>query len=283
MTYPTLTAQRDADQAAYDKITKTTLPALEAKATEYWRKHEFHKRQDDAAKTGSVEAADARRIAKMTDGQIEDAKRQAGKHRAELNRLNVLLNADAELLAAKAAWQAASAAQVNATRAAQDVRAQLAEMEAAVRIEADKLKEAQAGQRAAALAELGFGDKPDGTTAAAAAKALQAAQIKVDALHEAMAQAGERIAAADLALLASDKPTRIGEGAILVAKLHQAQRDHAEAYAVHLEAVHRLHGAETAIGAVGPRVSLYNDTTNDEQARFASIAAELRALAEQGE
>ena len=283
MTYPTITAQRDAAQASYDQIIKTVLPELEVKSAKAWKEHAWRKQQDDAVKTGSAEAADARRIGKMTDGQIEDAKKQAGKHRAELNRLNVLLNADAELLAAKAAWQAASSAQVEATRAAQDARDHLAELEVALRSEMDKINEARAAQRAAALAELGFGDKPDGTTVAAAAKALQAAQIKAEALRDAMQQAQERIAAADLALLASDKPTRAAEDAILMAKLHQAQRDHAEAYAVHLEALHRLHGAETAIGAFGPRVSLYNDATNEEQARFSSIAARLKALAEQGE
>lgn len=285
MTYTTITTQREAAQAAINADSKA-VQDLQAKAEPLRLQHERARDLHHAAGSGYKQAeaaANARNELRQVESRIEEARKRITKAQAEVERLDLMLNADAELQAVRAAWQAASNAQVERTREAQDARAYLQELEAAHAGELAKIDTAKAAANAAALAELGFGDKTDGTTAAAAAKALAAAEVKAEALREAIQTAHERIAAADAALLAADKPTREAEAAILRAKLHQAQRDHAEAYAIHLTALQRLHGAEFAVGRMGPRVTLYNDTTTVEADKFSRIAAELRELAEQGE
>lgn len=285
MTYP-ITTQRRAEAQAELDYGQRAIRELESRLEQMRPKLEQLKEMHGRPESGNQFAeslAVIRNAVRSAESGIESAKKHVSNTLADIKGFDQMLNADAELEDAKAAWQEASAAQVRLTRDAQEARKRLQALEAALDGELNRINEAQAAQRAATLADLGFGDKPDGAHAAAAAKALQQAQIKADALREAVDQAQALIDHADLALIAADQRTRQTEGLILVAKLHQAQRDHLESNAVYLQALAQLHGAEAAIGAVGPRIRIYADDTHDQRNEFARIAENLKAMAEQGE
>ncbi|WP_143541552.1 hypothetical protein [Rhodoferax fermentans] len=149
-------------------------------------------------------------------------------------------------------------------------------------LEAEKQKATAASllQRAATLAELGFGDKVE-TTAAAAGKLLDNANLKIDALlNDAIPAAQKRIDQANTALVQADKATRAAEAEILKAHADCAELALAVAAEDFEKLVLSFHASRiAAFGDFGRRVEHYT-VVNDT--RFEIEAERIRAQAEQG-
>jgi len=226
-----------------------------------------------------LELADARRRMKQANGSLEALARDIAKHRQEVDHLQALLNAPAALAKARKQWSVVAQEQIKATRAAAIARDELDRLHALLVDEEAKRKSAQETQRAAALADLGFGDKP--ATAADAVKTLAEADSRIDALKTAIPLAETRVTQTDDALLKCNDTTREAERAIVLAKAHAAELAHAIALEEYRATLREMHGAVlAATGVDGQRVNLYDEHS---RATFEAVAQRIKAEAEQGE
>lgn len=162
-----------------------------------------------------------------------------------------------------------------ATKSAEDARAELDRLNAMLTNEQACAQAANAAQRAATLAELGFGEKTEGT-AARAAKLLASSELKIDAL---------RVDAADSALVACDKVTRAAEQAIVKAHADNAELNQAVAMEAFAAALLVYHGTEMAAhGTSGQRPDFYGHMTQHAYlADCEKVDRRIKAAAEQGE
>ena len=148
---------------------------------------------------------------------------------------------------AKSTWAAASAAQIEAVKATQTARDDLARVQALIAEEQGRSDAAALAGRNAILAELGFAKKTDGATASAAAIAQATAAQRLDALQAAQGMAEEAVARADSDLVRCDAATRRAERGILEAKADAAKEQEIAAFAVfqkvHLAMLASAHAA----------------------------------------
>lgn len=187
------------------------------------------------------------------------------------------------LEAAQSRWRACSESQVQAAKVAEAARDELERLDAAIAAEEGKSEAAKEAQRAAILAEHGFGDKPKGAVKAAESVLLGAAAA-VDVLRSFRPALERKIAEADAVLAQRDAATKRAEQDILNEKFDIAEQGYAFALAAFREAWAQRCGASRA--ATGcfiqwPLPHHIFGTMTD--ADYDAVASKLRAAAEIGE
>lgn len=213
----------------------------------------------------------------------DQAQAELGIAQRELAAVERLLGAEVALKKARAAWTAASASQVEATKTAQAARDKLAKLDGDLLAEQSKSAAAQDAQRAAILAEKGYSDKPAAKVSAVQEALLGSAAV-IDALRSARPDLEAKVAAAETALVRRDEETRQAVQAILSAKAAMAESAALEALEQCRAAVHAYHAASQAAGRHGvAHLVLYDQTANQWAAYVEREAERLRASAFAGE
>lgn len=178
-------------------------------------------------------------------------------------------------------WRDKSAAQVEATKAAEAARGNLARLDALLAEELAKTETAQQAQRAAILARLGFSKAPAGEVSAMES-VLVGAAANVDALRAARPDLEAAVAQADAQVTACDQATREAAKAILDAKHVTAKSAALLALQAARAAVMKFHVAEiAATGAFAGRLVLY--TQEEGPGWLEQQADKLKARAMAGE
>lgn len=198
-------------------------------------------------------------------GDLQRAKHQATQAQneitlaqRELAEVERLLTGDAALEQARERWRGASAAQVEATKAAQAARGELARLDTHLREAETKVEEAQSAQRTSILAAMGFRKEPAAKVADAEGLLLGAAAT-VDALRTERPELEAKVAQAEAAMMERDKDTRRAVQAILNAKQAIAEKTALQLVAQCRAAVQAYHAATIAAGAgMGERLSVYD-------------------------
>lgn len=193
------------------------------------------------------------------NAEIVTAQAEEQRARNALEEIERLLRGDDALVAAKAAWSAASAAQVQATKGAQEARAKLAKLDALLAEEQGKTAAAQDAQRAAILARLGFSDKP-AEAVSAVEEVLIGSAATVDALRAGRPALEALAVEAEKGVADCDKATRQAVRGILLAKQAIAERAAMESLAECRAAVMAHHVATMAVGAPFARLELYDQS-----------------------
>lgn len=280
MTIQNLTAQLEAARAIIDAPELAKLQAAHTAAQKQldWLielcKSDFSSRATNdraAAKQRTAHALDAVR---KLETQIKQARDDAA-------RLTRLLDSGETLANARQSWRDCADRQVQATKDAQAAADAMAALNAVLTEEQGKAQAASLLQRAATLAELGFGDKVD-TTAAAAGKLLGTSELKIDAIEkDAKPAAQQRIDRANTALVNCDLATRAAEQAIIRAHADCAELQFVIDLQAFTDVVTRYHATQIAAhGVFGLKANFYN-VVNDP--KFSDAADEIKASAERGE
>lgn len=212
--------------------------------------------------------------------QAAEAQKKLTAAQQELAEVERLLGGDDALQRAREVWRAASAAQVQATKAAQAARDELARLDALLADAEAKTATAQTAQRTSILAQLGFTKQPAGEVAEAEGVLLGAAAT-ADALRTARPEIEKKVAEAEAAMAARDKDTRRAVGEILKAKQAIAERTAQFALAECRAAVLAHHAAAMAAGHLFEPLTLYD--RSEGEGWFEREAEKLKARAFCGE
>jgi hypothetical protein len=260
MTQQTTLQARHAAAAARVKAATETLTSREQGATR--AEAEF------ARLTAAVEADPKDMPANFAHGQaqgnlsraksqVTQAQGELAAARRELAELDRLLTGDAALEKARQNWRGASTAQVEATKAAQAARGELARLDTDLREAEAKVEEAQSAQRTSILAAMGYRKEPAAKVADAEGLLLGAAAT-VDALRTARPELEAKVADAEAALVSRDKETQRAVQGIVNAKAAIAEAAALQALEQCRAAVQSYHAATAAAGrGYGERFSLY--------------------------
>lgn len=280
MTIQNLTAQLEAARAVIDTPELAKLQEAHAAAQKQLDWYIEQHQADPTQRVANDRAAAKQRTAHALDA-VNKMQNQIRQARLDASRLTRLLGSGEALEAARQSWRDAADAQVAATRAAQDAQDAMVALNDVLAAEQEKATAASLLQRAATLAELGFGDKVD-TTAAAAGKLLATAELKIDALEkDAKPAAQSRIDLANSALVDCDLATRAAEQAIIRAHADCAELQFVIDSQAFADVVTRYHATQiAAYGEFGPKANFYS-VVNDP--KFSDAADEIKASAERGE
>jgi chromosome segregation ATPase len=217
--------------------------------------------------------------------QLYRRREELARKRAEIQaaqrkvtRLQTLLGGEDALEAARKLWREKSVEQVNAVKAAESARENLARLDALLADEMAKTEAAQQAQRSAILARLGFSNKP-ASEVSAMESVLVGAAANVDALRAARPDLEVAVAQADAHVATCDQATRKAEQDILNVKQVIAEGTALLALETCRVAVDAYHVATIAArGNFGERLSLYPQEDTSLQQQHQADRLKARAM-----